>query len=115
MPLALLFEGKINGQWKTLGVQRQNDPPATISNNRADRREIYVTQCFADHATISRLPGGVDIEQGLHRIIDSEELQHAVVLRRLGIGENIKLMVKPDRGPLRPVRYRCVMMGPGNL
>lgn len=111
MPVALLFEGKINGQWQTLGMQKCGDPPASISNNTlAGQREVYVTQCFADHATISRLPGGIDIEQGADRLIDSEELKHAILVRHLAIGKSIKMIVKPDRGERRPVRYRCVMM-----
>lgn len=111
MPVALLFEGRFQRQWETLGIQRSGDPPATISNNKLDgQREVYITQCFADHATVSRLPGGVDIEQGVHRIIDSEELKHAILVRHLAIGESIKMILKPDRGERRSVRYRCVMV-----
>lgn len=110
MPLALLFEGKVERQWKTLGVQRPGDPPATISHMRAHQREVYVAQCFADHATICRLPGGIDIEQGRHRIIDAKELATAILVRRLVLAQTMKMIITNERAKNMPVRYRCVMM-----
>jgi hypothetical protein len=111
MPTALLFEGKLNGAWKTLAVQRFGMPPATFTDISQGTREVYVTQVFPEHATISRLRGGLDIEQGIGRIIDEAELQNAELIQHLEIGETIELGLQPTYAKAaREVRYRCVKL-----
>lgn len=111
MSAQLLFQGYIHGAWITLGVQTPDMAPATITDNKDDGgRDVYVTQCFADHATIRRMPGGVDVTQGLLRIIDPQELARAELVKRLEYGEHIEMTVKPDRAPAeRRIRYACVI------
>lgn len=108
MSTRLLLEGLIEETWVTLGCQTPEMPPATISNNHSAGRDVYVTQCFADHATIRRLPGGIDVEKGWLRSISPAELEHAELVKRLEIGESHEMHVKPDRAPAeRVIRYRC--------
>lgn len=108
----LVFEGRIADGWTPLGIQTAAMPPATISNNTDDgRRDIYVTQCFEDHATIHKLRGGIDFETGVVRVISAAELENSDLVRRLAIGEHIELELKPDRAPKRmAVRYRCAVL-----
>lgn len=110
MSAQLLFQGYVNGEWLTLGIQPAGVRPATISDNKPNgRRDVYVTQCFKDHATIRRLRYGVDIEQGNVRIIDPTELAEAELIKRLECGEHYEMALKPDRAPVeRRIRYVCV-------
>jgi hypothetical protein len=106
---ALFFEGRIHGAWVVLAIQKFGDPPATISHNYKDGRDVYATQVFVDHATISKLPFGVDIVHGVTREIDPSQIANAELVKRLAIGESCELMLKPDRAPKpRHLRYRCV-------
>lgn len=107
---ALFFEGRTANGWLVLGIQSFGDPPAAISHNHKDGRDVYVTQVAADHATISKLPGGVDVDLGRRwRVIDPAELKCAEVFKRIEPGESVELMLKPDRSRVaRQVRYRCV-------
>lgn len=109
---ALLFEiPMMDGRWMTLATQTSDMPPATISDNRPKGRDIYVTQAFADHATIKRLPGGVDIEQGAGRFIDATELARAVLIKRLEHDESHEMTMRPDGAPLQKTfRYRFVKL-----
>jgi hypothetical protein len=108
---ALFFEGKVaSGGWMVIAIQKFGDPPATISHNHKDGRDLYITEVHSDHATLAMLPPGIDIAEHLgQRLVDAEQVKNAEVFKRLAIGESCELMLKPDRAPkTKHVRYRCV-------
>lgn len=103
----LFFEGLFGIAWRPLALQRLGDPPASISNNHERGRDVYVTQVYPTYATISRMPGGIDIEEGVYRILDPRELERAEVLHTLHSGDAVQLFLKPGRASqARHVRYR---------
>lgn len=103
----LIFEGLIGTRWTVLAIQKLGDPPATISHNHDGIRDVYVTQVFEDHGTISRLPFGVDIEQDASRIISEEQVSGAILMHRLVPGKSVVLTLQPDRAlHPRTIRYR---------
>jgi hypothetical protein len=106
----LVFEGFLPlwSEWRPIASQRFGDPPATISHNHAEGRDVYVTRVYQDHATLATLGAGTTLAlgDGARLVV---ELEAATVWKRLEIGESIQLMLKPDRAPVaRHVRYRCV-------
>jgi hypothetical protein len=111
---ALFFEGKMaSGGWMVLAIQKFGDPPATISHNHKDGRDVYVTEVHVDHATLAMLPPGIDIEhpEARKRAVDEGQIKNAEVFKRLAIGESCELMLKPDRAPKpKHIRYRCVRL-----
>lgn len=109
MTVMLCFEQEINAQWKLLGIQFANAPPATISDNSGPVRVVYLTECATDHASISKLPPGEHIDKGLVRGIKVDDLDRAELVKRLGIGDVLEMTLKPDGVPHTVhVRYRCV-------
>lgn len=110
MRAALLCEGEIGGEWMPLAAQCFGMPPATMSDISTGTRQVYVTLCFSDHATISLMPLGVDSLKDVRRIIFAHDLVHAVLVKRLEVGESHVMTLQPDRAPKpMPIRWRCVM------
>ena len=103
----LIFELRVDSRWQLLAIQTLADQPGTISNNHDGIRDIYLMQLFEDRATISVLPLGIDVEQGLDRTFDPDEVKLAQVMHTLTPGQSIELTVRPDRisAPVT-VRYR---------
>jgi hypothetical protein len=106
---SLFFEVRTPAGWIIAAVQSLGDPPVSLSHNHKDGRDVYIAQVHADHATLSQLPGGIDITEGRNRIIDEEEIKRAVVFKRIEIGESTELMLKSDAAPApRHVRFRLL-------
>jgi hypothetical protein len=64
---------RTRGQWVQAGWPlKPGEPGGSLSHNVPDGREVYLFECRGDHSVLLRSRGGIDIEQGSTRVIDTE-------------------------------------------
>ena len=104
MPLVLKVRGE-KGEWHQIGMLRPGDLPGSISDNRPERRDLYMFTCSEDdsRAEILKAKAGIDAEYDTVReIINLNGFDTVKTLRK---GEAHELEITRANGGKAMLRF----------
>lgn len=101
MPLVMEISPGGRG-WRPVAVLNPGDPEGSISNRRADRRDVILFRCEEQRSVVYRSAAGADYVSGVQRIVAALGTEE---LAALGDGESFELDVTMDSGLSGRVRW----------